>query len=135
MRQADELSITIVPAASNFGAHSNEREPPAEEIAMSGFLSTASWILMILYPISLYFISLHTELSEATNNNSSKEKFLSSITRRISLPTSPVAPTTANFIFLIFENFVYRNALVTICLIRTICITTGVCPYPYSHYK
>ncbi len=40
--QADELSTTIVPASSNFGAHSSETLPPAEKIAISGFLFTAS---------------------------------------------------------------------------------------------
>ena len=39
--QADELSITVVPAAANFGAHSNEVSPPAENNAISAFLSTA----------------------------------------------------------------------------------------------
>jgi hypothetical protein len=28
---ADELSITVVPAAANFGAHSNDVSPPAEK--------------------------------------------------------------------------------------------------------
>jgi outer membrane murein-binding lipoprotein Lpp len=39
--QADELSITVVPAAANFGAHSNEVSPPAENKAISAFMSTA----------------------------------------------------------------------------------------------
>jgi hypothetical protein len=32
---ADELSITVVPAAANFGAHSNDVSPPAENKAIS----------------------------------------------------------------------------------------------------
>ena len=35
MRQREELSITIAPAAANRGAHSPEVEPPAEKSAMS----------------------------------------------------------------------------------------------------
>ena len=31
--QADELSTTVIPAAANWGAHSNEVSPPAEKIA------------------------------------------------------------------------------------------------------
>ena len=41
MRQAEELSITVVPAAANFGAHSKEVAPPAENNATSGCISTA----------------------------------------------------------------------------------------------
>jgi len=39
--QAEELSITVVPTAANFGAHSNEVPPPAENKAISGFEATA----------------------------------------------------------------------------------------------
>ena len=35
MRHAEELSITTVPTAANFGAHSKEVSPPAEKIARS----------------------------------------------------------------------------------------------------
>ena len=34
--QADELSITVVPTAANFGAHSNEVSPPAETMLHRG---------------------------------------------------------------------------------------------------
>jgi hypothetical protein len=37
---ADELSITVVPAAANFGAHSNDVSPPAEN-KVSGCIATA----------------------------------------------------------------------------------------------
>ena len=40
--QAEELSITVVPTSANFGAHSKEVPPPAENNAISGFLATAS---------------------------------------------------------------------------------------------
>jgi hypothetical protein len=43
---ADELSITVVPAAANFGAHSNDVSPPAQSnigcIATAGFLTDDS---------------------------------------------------------------------------------------------
>ena len=38
---AEELSITVVPAAANFGAHSSEVSPPAENKATSAFIATA----------------------------------------------------------------------------------------------
>ena len=41
IRHAEELSITVVPASANFGAHSSEVSPPAEKIAISGRISTA----------------------------------------------------------------------------------------------
>ena len=49
IRQAEELSITVVPAAANFGAHSNEVEPPAEKMAMSGLADIASSIPITVY--------------------------------------------------------------------------------------
>ena len=36
IRQAEELSITVVQAAANFGAHSKEVSPPAEKRAILG---------------------------------------------------------------------------------------------------
>ena len=41
---ADELSITVVPQDANFGAHSREIAPPAENIARCGCSSKASSI-------------------------------------------------------------------------------------------
>src|SRR5829696_9653172 len=99
MRQADELSITVIPASANFGAHSNEVLPPAEKIATAGFAAMASCMLTILYFFPLNSTSLPTDLSEATGTNSSTGKFLSARTCNIFVPTRPVAPTTATFIF------------------------------------
>ena len=42
IRQAEELSITVVPTAANFGAQSREVCPPAENKAKSGTRFTAS---------------------------------------------------------------------------------------------
>jgi hypothetical protein len=42
IRQAELLSTTKHPASANFGAHSVEVAPPAEKMAKSGFIATAS---------------------------------------------------------------------------------------------
>ena len=39
--QAEELSITVVPASANLGAQAKEVSPPAENKATSGCMSTA----------------------------------------------------------------------------------------------
>ena len=78
--QADELSITVVPAAANFGAHSSEVSPPAENKATSAFMSTAVCKPTTLYFLPLNSISLPTDFSEATGINSVTGKFLSANT-------------------------------------------------------
>src|SRR6476620_7591901 len=98
---AEELSITVMPASANFGAHSNEVLPPAEKMATAGFAAIASCILTILYFFPLNSTSLPTDLSEATGTNSSTGKFLSARTCNIFVPTRPVAPTTATFILFV----------------------------------
>src|SRR5678816_792492 len=59
--QALELSITVIPASANFGAHSNEVLPPAEKIATAGFAAIPSVMLTTLY-LSLIHISEPTRL-------------------------------------------------------------------------
>src|SRR5215207_431078 len=98
--QAEELSITVIPASANFGAHSREVLPPAEKIATLGFAAIASVMLTTLYFFPLYSTSFPTDLSEATGINSVNGKFLSASTCNILVPTNPVAPTTATFILL-----------------------------------
>src|SRR5688572_12998230 len=97
--QAEELSITVIPAAANFGAHSREVLPPAEKIATAGFAAIASVILTTLNFLPLYSTSLPTDFSEATGISSVTGKFRSARTCNILVPTSPVAPTTATFIY------------------------------------
>ena len=46
--QAEELSITLIPAAAYCGAHSKEVLPPAEKIATAGFSAIPSAILTTL---------------------------------------------------------------------------------------
>ena len=99
IRQAEELSITVVPASANFGAHSKEVFPPAENKAISGFRCTAVSKLTTSYFFPLNSISFPTDFSEATGINSVMGKFLSANTFSITWPTIPVAPTTATFIF------------------------------------
>src|SRR3990170_659013 len=96
--QAEELSITVIPASANFGAHSNDVLPPAENKATAGLAAIASVMLTTLYFFPLNSISLPTDLSDATGNNSVTGKFLSANTCNILVPTNPVAPTTATFI-------------------------------------
>ena len=93
--QADELSITVVPTAANFGAHSKDVLPPAENKAISAFISTAVCIPTTLYFFPPNSISFPTDFSEATGINSDTGKFLSAKTFNIISPTIPVAPTTA----------------------------------------
>src|SRR6185437_687641 len=93
--QAEELSITNIPAAANLGAHSNEVLPPAENIAIAGFISSRVCIATTLYSLPLKLTGLPTDFSEATGISSVTGKFLSSSTLSISPPTKPVAPTTA----------------------------------------
>src|SRR5436190_20058976 len=87
---ADELSTTVIPASANFGAHSNEVLPPAENIATAGFIAIASVMLTTLYCFPLNSTSLPTDLSDATGINSVTGKFLSANTWSIFEPTKPV---------------------------------------------
>src|ERR1043165_8298257 len=98
IRQAEELSITVMPASANLGAHSREVLPPAENSATAGFAAIASVMLTTLNFFPLNSTSLPTDLSEATGSNSVTGKFLSANTCNIFEPTKPVAPTTATFI-------------------------------------
>ena len=96
---ADELSITVMPASAKAGAHCNEVPPPAENNATAGFMSIAVCMLTTLYCFPLNATSLPTDFSEATGINSVTGKFLSAKTCNILVPTKPVAPTTATFMF------------------------------------
>src|SRR5436190_18590645 len=98
IRQAEELSITVIPASANLGAHSSDVLPPAENIATAGFAAIPSSMLTTLYLTPLNSTSLPTDLSDATGTNSVTGKFLSAKTCNIFVPTKPVAPTTATFI-------------------------------------
>src|SRR4051812_41758668 len=81
--QAEELSTTVIPASANFGAISREVLPPAENIAMAGFILIAVSAFTTLYFFPLKSISLPTDFSEATGIISVTGKFLSSNTLKI----------------------------------------------------
>src|SRR6187402_2845716 len=102
--QALELSITVMPASANFGAHSSDVLPPAEKIATAGFAAIPSVMLTTLYFFPLNSTSLPTLLSDATGINSVTGKFLSARTCNILVPTNPVAPTTATFIDFVLKK-------------------------------
>src|SRR6187551_1145094 len=105
-----ELSITVIPAAANFGAHSNDVPPPAEKIATAGLAAIASVMLTMVYFLPLNSTCLPTDLSEATGTRSVTGKFLSAKTCNILEPTKPVAPTTATFIVLFYFLTVNKKA-------------------------
>lgn len=111
IRQAEELSITTVPTSANFGAHSKEVYPPAENNAMVGFFETASSKPITLWIFPLNSISFPTDFSEATTNNSVIGKFRSANTCSMMFPTIPVAPTTATFIRIKFVDLLYKTSL------------------------
>src|SRR5690606_37319730 len=98
IREAEELSTTVVPTAANFGAHCKEVSPPAENNAISGRISTAVCKFTTLYFLSLNAISLPIDFSDATGINCVTGKLRSAKTFSITSPTIPVAPTTATFI-------------------------------------
>ena len=92
MRQREELSTTIAPAAAKRGAHSPEVEPPAENSARS-----KPWIDSSLRPCTTRppSSSRPTERSEANGTISAAGNPRSRSSCSISVPTWPVAPTTA----------------------------------------
>ncbi|MNE77252.1 hypothetical protein D3C80_1735510 [compost metagenome] len=92
------MSITVVPTASNLGAHSREVSPPAEKIATSGFMVTAVVKSTTGNSNPPNSIILPTDFSEATGINSVIGKERSFNTSNITFPTIPVAPTTATLI-------------------------------------
>ena len=96
--QAEELSTTVVPTSANFGAHSKEVSPPAENNAISGFIETAVAKFITANSFPLNGIIFPTDFSEATGINSVIGKFRSANTFNSTLPTIPVAPTIATFI-------------------------------------
>src|SRR3569833_1008717 len=109
MRQADELSTTVVPASANNGACASEVFPPAEKRARSGFCFIASSTETTLYCLPLNVTCLPTLFSEATGINSVTGKLRSARTCNILVPTNPVAPTTATFIFLVVNDTYFLN--------------------------
>src|SRR5579863_1135830 len=65
IRQAEELSMTVIPAAANFGAHSRLVLPPAEKRATAGRAAMASAALTTLYFFPLNSTSFPIDFSDA----------------------------------------------------------------------
>ena len=97
--QHAELSTTLQPAWANIGAYFWDASLPAEKIARDGFISIASSGVTTSYSLPLNITFFPFDLADATGIRLSIGKFLSSSTFNILEPTSPVAPTTARFIF------------------------------------
>ncbi len=107
IRQALELSITVIPAAANLGAHSSDMVPPAEKMATSGCIAIAVSATTTVHCLPWKSIILPADFSDATGISSVIGKFRSVSTFIISPPTNPVAPTTATFISLSFKYLFY----------------------------
>ena len=96
--QAEELSITTLPAEANLGAQAKDISPPAEKSAISGFKLRALCKSITLCSSPLKIIFLPILFSEAAKINLDTGKFLCSIMDKRTEPTKPVAPTIATFI-------------------------------------
>src|SRR3954454_19127111 len=90
-RKADELSTTTAPASTNFCAHAREVDAPAENSAMSKPWIESSLSARIVTPPS----SLPALRSEANGTISAAGKPRSLSLASMTVPTAPVAPTTA----------------------------------------
>ena len=95
MRKALELSTTTQPAWTAMGAYSFEMLPPALNSAMSmpakeSFVSSAT-----VFSAPRYVSFLPTERAEASSVSFPTGKLRFSRVLIISMPTAPVAPTTA----------------------------------------
>ena len=95
IRQAEELSMTMAPAAANFGASSFDDAPPAENSAIS--MPARSAVDASSTRISPPFHGRvgPAERAEARNRTCCIGNSRSSSSRRMTAPTWPVAPTTA----------------------------------------
>ena len=94
LRHADELSMTVTPAAANRGACTRDIVAPAENTAMSrpAGSAVAASSTSISWPRNGSF--LPCERAEAKNRTLVAGKSRSSNSVRITWPTCPVAPTT-----------------------------------------
>src|ERR1017187_933849 len=105
MRNAEELSMTKTPCLAAIGANFLEIDPPALKNAMSTPLklfsvnsSTKSSL-----PRNAIFFPLEREDAKSTRSDRGKGRF--SRQRKNSIPTAPVAPTTATlYFFLLIER-------------------------------
>ncbi len=94
IRHADELSMTVTPAAANRGASAREPVAPAENSAMSSPVGSATSASSTAISSPFHGSVRPTERAEAKYRSSSTGKPRSARIARITLPTWPVAPTT-----------------------------------------
>ena len=87
IRHADELSITVTPAAANFGASTFDPLAPAEKRAMSRPVGSASSASSTTMSVSFHGSVVPADLAEAKKRSSSTGKSRSASSRRITLPT------------------------------------------------
>jgi hypothetical protein len=97
IRHAEELSITVTPAAANVGASALELAPPAENSATSRPVGSASAASSTTTSAPCHGSVLPAERAEAKNLISSTGNERCARIRRIMVPTWPVAPTTPTF--------------------------------------
>ena len=95
IRQADELSITMTPAAAYFGASTLDDAPPAENSAMSMPVRSAVSASSTRISVPRHGNVVPADRSDAKNRTCCIGKSRSSSSRRMTVPTWPVAPTTA----------------------------------------
>ena len=94
MRNAEELSTTVAPAAANFGAYAREPVAPAENSARSRPLGSAISVSSTVTSVPFHGSVVPADRADAKNRISSTGKSRSTRSRRITPPTCPVAPTT-----------------------------------------
>src|SRR3972149_4108451 len=99
------LSITTQPALAAIGAKCSLTLPPAEKRPIWIPVNESSLRTCTVRLLPLYFSIFPVERSEASSFSCLTGKALSSKIFIISLPTAPVAPTTATFHFFIFDAF------------------------------
>ena len=93
IRNADELSITVTPAAANRGANSRDDDAPAENRAMSRPDGSAVEASSTVMSEPLNATVVPAERADANMRISSMGKPRSTNSVRITPPTWPVAPT------------------------------------------
>src|SRR3954470_4732182 len=94
IRQAKELSMTVTPAAANFGASALDVDPPAEKRAMSSPVGSAVSASSTTTSAPAHGNVLPAERADAKYRISSTGNDRCARMRRIMAPTCPVAPTT-----------------------------------------
>jgi len=95
MRKADELSITVAPACTASGAKRREVAAPAENSATCTPAKLSAHSSRTTSRSPRKPSSLPAERAEANSRSSASGKRRCSRQRSNSMPTAPVAPTTA----------------------------------------